>query len=52
MKWFRPGLISVLVLAVIAGFFLKLIAAETFGVFATGLILYWFKARDEEKDKK
>ena len=49
MKWFRPVIVSLLVIAVLCGFFMKLVDAEAFWVFATGLIIYWFKARDEAK---
>ena len=51
MKWVRPGLIGLLVVAVTIGFFVKLIPSEAYVPFATGLIVYWFKARDEEKNK-
>lgn len=49
MKWVRPSVIVILTLAVTVGFFTSKIEAEAFGVFATGLIVYWFKSRDEEK---
>jgi len=45
----RPSLIVVLVATVVSGFFLKLVDAQAFWVFATGLIIYWFKSRDESK---
>ena len=49
MKWVRPLIISGLVVAVLTGFFMKLVDAEAFWVFATGLIVWWFRSRDEEK---
>ena len=49
MRWFRPIIISLLVLAVLGGFFKGMVNAEAFWVFATGLIVYWFKSRDESK---
>ena len=49
MKWIRPGLISLLAVAVTVGFFTGKIEVEVFVPFATGLIVYWFKSRDTEK---
>ena len=49
MRWFRPAIISALVLAVLVGFFKGMVNAEAFWVFATGLIVWWFRSRDEEK---
>ena len=49
MKWFRPAIISILVLAVLAGFFKGMVNAEAFWVFATGLIVWWFRSRDADK---
>jgi len=51
MQYFRPSIVGILVLCVVVGFFMKLVDAEAFWVFATGLIIYWFKARDEAKTK-
>lgn len=50
MKWIRPSIIGVLALAVTIGFFLSKIEAQVYVPFATGLIVYWFKSRDEKKD--
>lgn len=52
MKWFRPIIISVLTLTVVVALFLKFVDAEAFWVFATGLIVWWFKSRDEAKGKE
>jgi len=49
MKWIRPGVVSLLVIAVTSGFFADKIEAQVFIPFATGLIVYWFKSRDNEK---
>lgn len=51
MKWIRPLLVVILVLAVTVGFFARLINTDAFFGFATGLVVYWFKSRDEEKQK-
>ncbi len=50
MKWVRPSVILSLSMAVLIGFFLKLVDPEAFWVFATGLIVWWFKSRDEAKN--
>lgn len=49
MKYFRPSIISVLALAITIGFFTGKIEPSAFATFATGLIVYWFKSRDEAK---
>ena len=49
MKWFRPVIVTTLSLAVTLGFFQGLITSEFFASFATGLVIWWFKSRDEEK---
>jgi len=49
MDWIRPGVITLLSLAVVVGFFLREIPADVFVPFATGLIVYWFKSRDDKK---
>jgi len=51
MKWFRPVFIGLLIITVIIGFFVGLVPSEAFVPFATGLVVYWFKSRDEEKSK-
>jgi len=51
MKWIRPVIVTVLVGAMTIGFFSKVIEAQVYVPFATGLIVYWFKSRDEEKEK-
>jgi hypothetical protein len=51
VKWFRPVIITALAVGFTAGFFTGLIDPTAYGVFATGLITYWFKARDKDKDK-
>ena len=49
MRWYRPNITVFLTLAVTVGFFLGKIDAQAFFGFATGLIVWWLKARDEEK---
>ncbi len=49
MKWFRPFIVALLSVAVVAGFFVGKISSETFTAFATGLVVWYFKARDDEK---
>ena len=51
MKWVRPLVVLVLVGSVSAGFFTGRVPGEAFIAFATGLVVYWFKARDEDKGK-
>jgi predicted membrane protein len=51
MKYFRPVIISILTAAMIVGFFTDRVEAAEFGVFAFGLIVWWFKSRDEAKSK-
>ena len=52
MKWFRPSFVGLLILTMTVGFFIDLVPSETFVPFATGLIVYWFKSRDNEKKKE
>ena len=52
MKWVRPVVVLALTGSVSAGFFLGLVPGEAFIAFATGLVVYWFKARDESKDNE
>lgn len=51
MRWVRPVIVSLLAVAVTAGFFMDKIEAAAFATFATGLIMFWFKSRDDEKKK-
>ena len=50
MKWIRPIVITLLSLSVTVGFFLDKITSEAFFGFATGLVVWWFKTRDDEKE--
>ena len=52
MKWVRPLVIVSLTGAMIWGFVAEKVGTVAFATFATGLIVYWFKSRDEEKEKK
>lgn len=49
LKLIRPFNITILILAVAAGFFLGKIDSVAFFGFATGLAVWWFKARDDSK---
>jgi len=52
MKYIRPAIIVILAISVTAGFFIGKIEAAVFVPFATGLIIFWFKARDSGKEVK
>ncbi|KKN45276.1 hypothetical protein LCGC14_0684620 [marine sediment metagenome] len=49
MNWIRPSVITLLSLAMVSGFFMGKIAGDVFVPFATGLIVFWFKSRDDKK---
>jgi len=49
MKWIRPLTVMALSLAITVGFFMGKIDAIAFFGFSTGLIVWWFKSRDEKK---
>mgnify|MGYP001568244207 CR=1 FL=1 len=49
MRWVRPGIIAFLAIGMTIGFFMSKISAEVYAPFATGLIVFWFKSRDNEK---
>ena len=49
MQWVRPVIIGILAISVTIGFFAKLVEAQVYVPFATGLIIWWFKSRDEAK---
>ena len=49
MKWFRPAIATILIGSAIAGFFINKIGSEAFMALVTGLAVWWFKSRDEEK---
>ena len=51
MKWFRPNIVSILAIAVTVGFFLGRIDPQAFFGFAVGLVTWWFKSRDDDKNK-
>ena len=51
MKWVRPVISIIGMLGITIGFFLRMIEAEAY-VLAVGVtVTYWFKSRDEEKQK-
>ena len=49
MKWFRPCITVFLTVTVTVGFFVDKIDPQAFFGFATGLIVWWLKSRDEAK---
>lgn len=49
MKWVRPTITAFLTLAVTVGFFFDKIDAQAFFGFATGMVVWWLKSRDDEK---
>jgi len=51
MSWIRPGVIALLTMAMVVGFFLGYVETQVFAPFATGLIIFWFKSRDSDKDR-
>ncbi len=51
MRWFRPCITLILTIAITVGFFQGLIDPQAFSVFATGLVVWWMKSRDESKAK-
>ncbi len=52
MKWFRPYITVGLTLAITFGFFMGKIDPQAFFGFATGLVVWWLKSRDSEKEKE
>ena len=49
MRWFRPWITVFLTITITVGFFLNRIDAQAFFGFATGLVVWWLKSRDDEK---
>ena len=49
MKCVRPVIVGILSIIVSVGFFTGKIESQVYVPFATSLIVYWFKSRDEEK---
>ncbi len=48
-SWVRP-IISIMGMSgFTVGFFMKMIDPVAYGILVTGTIVWWFKARDEEK---
>ena len=49
MKWIRPAIVVLLILTAIAGFFTDRLTSEFISGLITGLAVWWFKSRDDEK---
>ncbi len=49
IKWIRPIISLIGMLAITIGFFIKLIPSEAYLALVTGVIVWWYKSRDEEK---
>ena len=49
MRWIRPAISMIAMLTITAGFFLKMIPVEAYLPIATGVIVWWYKSRDDEK---
>lgn len=45
----RPIVTLSAMVGLVGGFFLDKITADVFVPFATGVVVWWFKARDEQK---
>ena len=52
MKWYRPNITVLLTVTIIVGFLMGKIDSQAFLTFATGLVVWWMKSRDEEKNKR
>lgn len=50
MRWIRPFITVALVGGVTTGFIQGKIDATAYFGFATGLVVYWFKSRDDDKN--
>ena len=50
MQWIRPITVLLLTIGVTTGFFIGKIEAVAYFGFATGLVVWWFKSRDESKN--
>jgi hypothetical protein len=51
MNWIRPLITIIAICGLTVGFFLKMISAEVYAPIVTMTIIYWFKSRDEAKNK-
>lgn len=49
MKWVRPAIVSVLIGAMTAGFFMKMVSTEVYVPFVTLATTWLFKSRDDDK---
>jgi len=51
MKWVRPVISLIAVIGLTAGFFIDKISPEAYIGLMAVAITYWYKARDEAKEK-
>ena len=49
MKLFRPTIVLLGSLTVMAGFLMRLLTPVEFMTFVTATVFFWFKSRDKEK---
>ena len=49
MSWVRPILSIIGFSAVTAGFFMKMIDSAAYFGLVTGIVVWWFKSRDDER---
>lgn len=52
VRWVRPVATTLFSIGLTVGFFMGKIPVEVYAPIATAVILFWFKARDEDKIKK
>ena len=45
----RPAITVMAMLGIMYGFFVGTISSEVFVPFSTGIVVWWFKARDDKK---
>ena len=52
MRWIRPAIVVLLILTAIVGFFTDKFTGEFMAGLITGMAVWWFRSRDEAKNKK
>lgn len=52
MKWIRPILSLIGMIGVTWGFYADKISAEAYLGLVTAIVIWWFKSRDDEKNKR
>ena len=51
MRWIRPVISLIGFAGVTVGFFLQMVSPEVYVPLVTMTLIYWFKSRDDEKEK-